>query len=156
MNPFDEWTKTALTGDDFVVALTERILTEAAQANVSDVHFQPEKNGLDIRFRTDGVLHRIGTVPRERTPQIVARLKVLADLLTYKTTVPQEGRVRASRVPNIAKEMRLCTTQRFTANGWSFDSFRRNNITIIPMNLVFPKMFKRGSSNPFAKTAVPF
>ena len=107
----NEWTKAAhQTGDDFVVALTERILTEAAQSNVSDVHFQSEKNGLDIRFRTDGVLHRIGMVPVDRTLQIVARLKVLADLLTYKTTVPQEGRVRAGRLPNIAKEMRISTT----------------------------------------------
>ena len=110
-NPFDEWTKTAhQSGDDFIVALTERILTEAAQSNVSDIHFQPEKNGMDIRFRTDGVLHRIGTAPSDRIPQIVARLKVLADLLTYKTNAPQEGRVRAGRVPNIAKEMRISTT----------------------------------------------
>ena len=111
----DEWTKTAhqisqKTDGDFVVALTERILTEAALSNVSDVHFQPEKNGMEIRFRTDGVLHRIGTVPAERTPQFAARLKVLADLLTYKTNVPQEGRVRAGRVPNIVKEMRISTT----------------------------------------------
>jgi len=106
----DEWTETAQqTGNDFVVVLIERILTEAAQSHVSDVHFQPEKNGMDIRFRTDGVLHRIGTAPAERTPQIVARLKVLADLLTYKTNVPQEGRVRAGRVPNIVKEMRIST-----------------------------------------------
>ena len=109
-NSFEEWTKTAQqTGNDFVVALTERILTEAAQTNVSDVHFQPEKNGMDIRFRTDGVLHRIGTVPPERIPQIAARLKVLANLLTYKTNAPQEGRVRMGRVPNIVKEMRIST-----------------------------------------------
>ena len=110
-NSFDEWTKTAYrVGGDFVVALTERILTEAARSNVSDVHFQPEKNGMDIRFRTDGVLHRIGVAPEGRIPQIVARLKVLADLLTYKTNIPQEGRVRAGRLPNISKEMRISTT----------------------------------------------
>ncbi|MDR0327280.1 MAG: GspE/PulE family protein [Planctomycetaceae bacterium] len=108
---FQEWTAAASqSGGDFVVTLTERILTEAAGADVSDVHFQPEKDGMDIRFRTDGVLHRIGLVPVERIPQIVARLKVLADLLTYKTNVPQEGRIRAGRLPSIAKEMRISTT----------------------------------------------
>ena len=110
-NSFDEWTEAAhRTGDDLVVALVERILTEAAKANVSDVHFQPEKNGMEIRFRTDGVLHRIGLIPAERTPQIAARLKVLADLLTYRTNVSQEGRIRAGRLANIAKEMRISTT----------------------------------------------
>ena len=45
MLPFDEWTKMAYrSGNDFVVALTEHILTEAAKSNVSDVHFQPERN----------------------------------------------------------------------------------------------------------------
>jgi len=108
---FDEWMTVATqSGGDFVVALMERILSEAARANVSDVHFQPEKNGMDIRFRTDGVLRRIGMLPAERTPQIAARLKVLADLLTYKTHVPQEGRVRIGRVPNMPKEMRISTT----------------------------------------------
>jgi len=111
VNPFNEWTETARqTGGDFVVALVERILTEAAGTNSSDVHFQPEKNGMDIRFRTDGVLHRIGLIPAEYTPQIAARLKVLADLLTYKTNVSQEGRIQAGRLANIAKEMRISTT----------------------------------------------
>jgi type II secretory ATPase GspE/PulE/Tfp pilus assembly ATPase PilB-like protein len=110
-NFFGEWTKTAEQArGDFVVALVERILTEAAKSNVSDVHFQPEQNGMDIRFRTDGVLHRIGLIPASRSPQIVARLKVLADLLTYKTTTPQEGRIRAGRLPNMVKEMRISTT----------------------------------------------
>ena len=109
--PFDEWVATASqASSDFVVVLVERILTEAARSNVSDVHFQPEKKGMEIRFRADGVLHRVGTVPVERMSQIAARIKVLADLLTYKTNVPQEGRVRAGRLSNIAKEMRVSTT----------------------------------------------
>ena len=107
---FNEWTKIAAqSSDDFIVALTEQILDEAARSNVSDVHFQPEKNGMEIRFRSDGVLHQIGTMSADRIPQIVARLKVLADLLTYKTNTPQEGRVRAGRLPNSTKEMRVST-----------------------------------------------
>lgn len=93
--------------DDFVVAIVRRILIEAADGNVSDVHFQPGKEGMEIRFRQDGVLHRIGMLPKETIPQVAARLKVLADLLTYKTNVPQEGRVRADRIPGIGKEVRI-------------------------------------------------
>ena len=138
-NLFDEWTKAAhQSGDDFVVALTERILTEAARANVSDVHFQPGKNGLDIRFRTDGVLHRIGVVPSERIPQIVARLKVLADLLTYKTNVPQEGRVRAGRVPNIVKEMRISTTPTLRGERVVIRFFSEEESYHYPDELGFP------------------
>jgi len=138
-SPFDEWTKTASqTEGDFVVALTERILTEAARSNVSDVHFQPEKNGMDIRFRTDGVLHRIGIVSADRIPQIVARLKVLADLLTYKTNSSQEGRVRVGRVPNIAKEMRISTAPTLHGERVVIRFFSEEQCYHYPDELGFP------------------
>jgi len=136
---FDEWINSASqSGNDFIVALTERVLTEAAQSNVSDVHFQPGKNGIDIRFRTDGVLHRIGTLSADRSPQIVARLKVLADLLTYKTNVPQEGRVRAGRVPNIAKEMRISSTPTLHGERAVVRFFSEETLYHYPDELGFP------------------
>lgn len=98
------------SNDDFIVDVLARILTEASMQNVSDVHFQPGKNGVEIRFRIDGVLQILGRLPLENTAQIAARLKVLGDLLTYKVDVPQEGRVRAGRVPGVTKQMRISTT----------------------------------------------
>lgn len=95
------------SGEDFVVAIVHRILVEASRHDASDVHFQPEKDGMEVRFRQDGVLHPLGRLPKETIAQVAARLKVLADLLTYKTGVPQEGRVRVDRVPNIHKEIRI-------------------------------------------------
>ena len=153
-NHFDEWMKTALhAGDDFVVALTEQILTEAAQSNVSDVHFQPEKTGMDIRFRTDGVLHRIGLVPADRTPQIVARLKVLADLLTYKTNAPQEGRVHTGRVPNVAKEMRISTTPTLHGERVVIRFFSEEKCYHYPDELCFPKDIQTRLINSIRKNS---
>lgn len=108
--PFADWIDEASRSrEDFVVAIVERLLVEASCRNASDVHFQPERDGMDIRFRLDGVLHRLGKLPAEQTSQAAARLKVLADLLTYKTSVPQEGRVRGGRVCGVTKEMRIST-----------------------------------------------
>ncbi|MDR1382315.1 MAG: Flp pilus assembly complex ATPase component TadA [Planctomycetaceae bacterium] len=108
---FSDWLasaeQAARSGGDFVVAILERILQEASSRNASDVHFQPEKHTIEIRFRLDGVLHKIGELPGEHAAQTAARLKVLANLLTYKTASPQEGRVRSGRVPNVLKEMRI-------------------------------------------------
>jgi type II secretory ATPase GspE/PulE/Tfp pilus assembly ATPase PilB-like protein len=84
----------------------ERILAEAQRARASDVHFQPGADGLEIRWRIDGVLQPVGLLPAKLAPNIVARLKVLAELLTYRTDVPQEGRIRS--VPGEV-EMRLST-----------------------------------------------
>ena len=96
--------------EDFIVALLGRVLAGASAQNVSDVHFQPGKNGMEVRFRIDGVLHILGVLPSENISQIAARLKVLGDLLTYKVDTPQEGRVRAGRVPGVTKQMRISTT----------------------------------------------
>jgi type II secretory ATPase GspE/PulE/Tfp pilus assembly ATPase PilB-like protein len=51
---------------------------------------------LELRWRIDGVLQAIAQLPAKGSPNIVARLKVLADLLTYRTDVPQEGRIRGT------------------------------------------------------------
>src|SRR5918997_3318745 len=78
----------------FSVDVVELILAEARAAGASDVHLQPTAEGLSMRWRIDGVLHEAGLIPREVAPNVVARLKVLAELLTYRTDVPQEGRIR--------------------------------------------------------------
>jgi type II secretory ATPase GspE/PulE/Tfp pilus assembly ATPase PilB-like protein len=83
------------------------LLLEAASAlRASDIHLQPTAEAFDVQWRLDGVLHAAAHLPSSVAPKIVARLKVLADLLTYKTDVPQEGRIRAGASD---VEMRLST-----------------------------------------------
>jgi type II secretory ATPase GspE/PulE/Tfp pilus assembly ATPase PilB-like protein len=77
---------------DFVNAL----LAGAQAARASDVHLQPAREGLDVRWRLDGVLQPIGTFSRGEAADVVSRLKVLAHLLTYHTDRPQEGRIRSA------------------------------------------------------------
>src|SRR4051812_46511601 len=84
----------------------ERVLGEAQRAGASDVHLQPGADGLELRWRIDGVLQPVALLPTKLAPNVVARLKVLAELLTYRTDVPQEGRIRGG--PGEV-EMRLST-----------------------------------------------
>lgn len=82
------------SGPDGVVRAVDLVLAEADRLGASDVHFQPTARGLDVRVRIDGVLQPLAALPREVAPNVVARLKVMAELLTYRTDVPQEGSVR--------------------------------------------------------------
>ena len=59
--------------------------------------FSPAPTGLELTWRIDGVLQPVAIVPAKVAPNVVARLKVLAELLTYRTDVPQEGRIRGCR-----------------------------------------------------------
>ena len=74
----------------------ERVLSAARSNGASDVHFQPGRDGLNLTWRIDGVLLPVASIPIRIAPNIVARLKVLAELLTYRTDVPQEGRIRGA------------------------------------------------------------
>jgi type II secretory ATPase GspE/PulE/Tfp pilus assembly ATPase PilB-like protein len=86
-------------GERPVAAAVETILEEAARAGASDVHFEPGPDRLRLRFRLDGLLHDAGEVPDGFRERVVGRLKVLADLPTYRTDVPQEGRIPAAAAP---------------------------------------------------------
>lgn len=82
------------------------LLDFATGVGTSDMHLQPTRAGLDVRFRYDGVLQPVGVIPSGATSSVTARLKVLADLLTYKNDVPQEGRIEN---PRHGREIRVST-----------------------------------------------
>jgi type II secretory ATPase GspE/PulE/Tfp pilus assembly ATPase PilB-like protein len=81
---------------DYATQLVELLLAAARERGASDVHLQPTPQGLALRWRIDGVLQPLGEFPRGQAADVVTRLKVLAQLLTYKTDVPQEGRIQTS------------------------------------------------------------
>jgi general secretion pathway protein E len=90
----------------YATQLVERLLKAGHEAGASDLHLQPTPQGLDVRWRIDGVLIQLDVLPARIAPNVVARLKVLAELLTYRNDVPQEGRIRASE---LKAEVRVST-----------------------------------------------
>lgn len=77
-------------------AAVDALLARAWAWGASDLHVSPGADEFRLRLRLDGVLEDMGRVPRARLPLLVQRLKVLAGLLTYRSDVPQDGRVAAS------------------------------------------------------------
>lgn len=92
--------------DQYAVEVIDRLLAAGRQLGASDLHFQPADEGLEVRLRIDGVLHHGHRFPSAVAGSLLARLKVCADLLTYRTDVPQEGRIRT---PDSHIEMRVST-----------------------------------------------
>ena len=77
-----------------VLSLVDRILIEALTNSVSDIHVEPQENGLLIRFRQDGVLRAVETLPKSLIPAVTSRLKIMADLDIAERRLPQDGRIR--------------------------------------------------------------
>jgi general secretion pathway protein E len=79
----------------YATRVVDRMLAAGWAVAASDLHLQPSAEGLELKYRIDGVLQRAAVFPPQLAVNIIARLKVLGQLLTYRTDVPQEGRIRA-------------------------------------------------------------
>jgi type IV pilus assembly protein PilB len=82
------------SGDGSVVALVNRIISDAIRMGASDVHVEPYERMLRIRFRMDGVLHEILRPPVAQAKPLISRLKIMADLDIAEKRRPQDGRIR--------------------------------------------------------------
>ena len=90
-----------------VVRLVNATLHDALRLGASDIHLESSGSGLDIRYRIDGVLEHIRSVRgADVAPQVISRLKVLAELDIAETRIPQDGRL-AVRLGDKAKRIDL-------------------------------------------------
>jgi general secretion pathway protein E len=92
--------------EQYATRFVDELLAGGRRRGASDLHLHPTQQGLELRWRIDGVLSPLGTYPPGLAANVIARLKVMAELLTYRTDVPQEGRVRGI---DGDVEVRVCT-----------------------------------------------
>ena len=76
-----------------LVRLVNSLIFQAAEDGASDMHFEPQKDGIIVRFRIDGVLHEIQRIPKRMVAGVTTRLKVLAKLDIAERRKPQDGRI---------------------------------------------------------------
>ncbi|MEK7541776.1 MAG: GspE/PulE family protein [Patescibacteria group bacterium] len=68
------------------------ILRHAVEGRASDIHIEPTRTNLRVRFRVDGVLYTSLLLPVDVHPTVVSRIKVMTNLKIDETRVPQDGR----------------------------------------------------------------
>jgi len=82
------------TSDDApVVKLVNQIVGQAVERGASDIHLAPDGRDLRVRFRIDGVLQDITTVPRRMAAGVISRIKIMGELNIAEKRLPQDGRV---------------------------------------------------------------
>src|ERR1700722_7021756 len=81
-------------GDDApIVRYVNSILDQAIQNRASDIHLEPTEGDLRIRYRIDGVMHEVDTVPRAVQSALISRLKIMSNVDITERRVPQNGRI---------------------------------------------------------------
>ncbi|MFG1925882.1 GspE/PulE family protein [Cryptosporangium sp. NPDC048952] len=91
-----------------IVRYVNSMIGQAIQSRASDLHLEPSENDLRIRFRIDGVLHEIDTVPQNVQAALVSRLKIMSGVDITEKRVPQNGRITVE-INNRAVDLRTAT-----------------------------------------------
>ena len=74
------------------IKLLNLIMTQAIRDGASDIHLEPDENSLRTRYRIDGVLHEVSSVPKDFQSAIISRVKVMGSMNISESRAPQDGR----------------------------------------------------------------
>ncbi|MCB9477369.1 MAG: type IV-A pilus assembly ATPase PilB [Deltaproteobacteria bacterium] len=141
-----------------VVKLVNLILTDAIKKGASDIHVEPYEKSFRVRYRIDGVLHKVMDPPRKLQNAITSRLKIMSELDIAERRLPQDGRIRLKT--GKGKEMDFRVSCLPTVNGEKvvLRLLDKDNLQLDMTKLGFEeqplKLFKDAIHKPFGMVLV--
>jgi type IV pilus assembly protein PilB len=76
-----------------IIRIANTIIQQAIRDNASDIHVEPDKRSLRVRYRIDGVLHEVMPLPKYIDKPLISRYKILAGMDIAERRIPQDGRI---------------------------------------------------------------
>lgn len=77
-----------------IIRLVNLFITRAVESRSSDIHIEPFEDELKVRYRIDGVLHDIESVPKKLQAAVVSRIKIMSKMNIAERRLPQDGRIK--------------------------------------------------------------
>ncbi|MDO8684323.1 MAG: ATPase, T2SS/T4P/T4SS family [Armatimonadota bacterium] len=96
------------SGQAPVIRTVSLIIEEAVKRRASDIHIEPRRNNLEVRYRIDGVLHHVRNLPKTIQAAVISRIKIMGEMDIAERRVPLDGRI-AVRVDNRNIDLRVST-----------------------------------------------
>lgn len=96
------------------VQLLNTILRGLTKCNGTDIHIEPQKNAVRIRYRVDGLLHDVMTLDLTTARRIVGRIKTMANMDVVQTRVPQDGHLFLDIGDDLSVDFRVATVPSHT------------------------------------------
>lgn len=91
-----------------IIRLVNDLIAAGVEMGASDIHLEPGKSRVELRYRVDGVLHARPAPPLDEYPAVISRIKILSDLDIAERRLPQDGRIRM-RVAGRGVDIRVST-----------------------------------------------
>ena len=82
-----------LANDAPIVNLVNSLMIDGIRAGASDIHIESFASEMRVRYRVDGVLRKVATVDKQKSPGVSSRIKIMANLNIMERRLPQDGRI---------------------------------------------------------------
>ena len=79
-----------------IIRLAHDLITRAVDMQASDIHVEPREDSLRVRYRLDGMLHTVETLPLSLRAAVTSRIKIMAQLNIAERRLPQDGRIKTT------------------------------------------------------------
>ena len=76
-----------------IIRIAHTVILQAIRDGASDIHVEPDRRGVRVRYRIDGVLHETMSVPKYIQAPLISRLKIMAEMNIAERRIPQDGRI---------------------------------------------------------------
>ena len=90
--------------------IVDMIINYAFTRRASDIHIEPRRNDIAVRFRVDGTLREVITLPKSMLQSLVARFKIMANLKIDEHRRPQDGRLEPEQFPETSLRISIVPT----------------------------------------------
>ncbi len=91
-----------------IVKLVNMLITRAVEGRASDIHIEPFENNVKVRYRIDGALSEVESLPKRIQPAVISRVKIMSRLNIAERRLPQDGRIKL-RVSGRDVDLRVST-----------------------------------------------
>ncbi len=140
-----------------VISLVDDFISQALRLGVSDIHFEPRKTTVQVRYRIDGVLHDQGVIPLKYKAAITSRIKLMAKMDIAEMRLPQDGRIK-HKEGKVELDIRVSSIPVHYGESLVLRLLRKEGVQLELSNIGFPdhfiEKFKAAISLPYGMLLV--
>jgi general secretion pathway protein E len=125
-----------------IVKLVNMLITRAVESRTSDIHIEPFENSMKVRYRIDGALNDIESLPKRIQPAVISRIKIMSRMNIAERRLPQDGRIKL-RVSGRDIDLRVSTIPTIYGESIVMRILDRGSALIVLDHLGFPEAAQR-------------
>ena len=125
-----------------IVKLVNMLITRAVESRTSDIHIEPFENSVKVRYRIDGALTDIESLPKRIQPAVISRIKIMSRMNIAERRLPQDGRIKL-RVSGRDVDLRVSTIPTIYGESIVMRILDRGSALIVLDHIGFPESIQK-------------